>query len=164
VLEASGQILLLEPYHRNLTTRLVKSPKLYFLDTGLVCHLVGIRDTRALSTSPLAGALWETFVIGQVVRHFQTRREKPPLWFWRTANGEEVDLLVEHGARFVAIECKLTTNPGDSDLRGLRALEAYYGPGSVERAVVACRTPHDHAFQSWSRARAVGVASLGAVL
>ncbi len=74
VLEASGQIVLLEPYHRNLTTRLVKSPKLYFLDTGLVCHLVGIPSVAAFSASPLTGALWETFVVGQVVRHFQVSR------------------------------------------------------------------------------------------
>ena len=164
VLEASGQVLLLEPYHRNLTTRLVKSPKLYFLDTGLVCHLAGIRDPRSLVASPMAGALWETFVVGQVVRHFQVRREKPPLWFWRTAQGDEVDLLVEHGGRFIAIECKLTIHPEDRDLRGLRALEAYYGEGAIERAFVACRTPHEYAFRAWPRAKAVGVEALTAGL
>ncbi len=164
VLQASGQILLLEPYHRNLTTRLVKSPKLYFLDTGLLCHLVGIQDVKALLASPIAGALWETFVIGQVVRHFQAARTRPPLWFWRTDRGEEVDLLVELGSRFVAIECKLAESPSDRELRGLRALEKYYGPKSIADAYVVCRTAHDHAFASWSKAQAIGVQSLPRIL
>jgi hypothetical protein len=144
VLQASGQVFLLEPYHRSLGRRLTKSPKLYFADTGLACHLLGIRDRAALLASPLAGALWETFVLGHVVRVFQARRERPPIWFWRTPRGDEVDLLIEHGGRFTAVECKLTERPDAAAARGFAALAAFYGPRSVERALVACRTPHGH--------------------
>jgi uncharacterized protein len=82
----------------------VKSPKLCFLDAGLACLLTGILDIDTLRASPLAGPLWETFVVGQVLRHFQVERQRPPLWLWRTAYGEELHLLIERGGRFLAIE------------------------------------------------------------
>lgn len=160
VLQASGQVLLLEPYHRSLGRRLTKSPKLYFADTGLACHLLGLHDRRAWSASPLAGALWETFVVGQVVRTFQVRRERPPLWFWRTPGGDEVDLLVERGGRFVAIECKLTERPDESDTRGFAALARFYGPRAVDRAFIACRTPLLHDVGSRGGATAIPVLPL----
>lgn len=159
VLVASGQAFLLEPYHRNLTSRLVKTPKLHFRDAGLACHLVGIRDERSLIDSPLSGALWETFVVGQIVRHFQVERARPPLWYWRTARNDEVDLLVEHGGRFTAIECKLAETPDDGALRGIRALESYYGPRSLAASFVVCRTPSSYRLGD-GRTRAIGVAML----
>jgi predicted AAA+ superfamily ATPase len=164
VLQTSGQILLLEPYHRSLGKRLTKSPKLYFLDTGVACHLIGIDSPAALLRSPLAGALWETFVVGQVVRHFQVARTRPPLWFWRTAQGEEVDLLVERGGRFIAIECKLTETPDRRDARAFGALAAFYGPPAIERALIACRTPHAHIVEGDPRPRAVGPLDLVSAL
>jgi predicted AAA+ superfamily ATPase len=160
VLEASGQIRLLEPYHRHLGKRLVKSPKLYFMDAGLACHLVGLTDVGALLASPLGGALFETLAIGQVVRHYQVDRNRPPIWFWRTGDGEEVDLLVERGGRFTAVECKLAETPKEEALRAFHALERYYGKGCVERAIVVCRTTRPWAFKSFRGARAVSVADV----
>lgn len=161
VLEASGQILLLEPYHRSLGKRLVKSPKLYFMDTGLACHLVGIADAPSLLASPLAGPMFETLVVGQVVRHFQVARSRPPIWFWRTADGHEVDLLVERGGRFTAVECKLAETPCEDAVRGFDALDRYYGKGAVARALVVCRTTRTWAFKSFPGARAVSAAAVG---
>jgi hypothetical protein len=160
VLQASGLILLLEPYHRNLGTRLVKSPKLHFLDTGLAAHLVGIDTVDALLKSPIAGGLWETFVVGQVVRHYQSQGKRVPLWFWRTASGAEVDLLVEAGGRFTAIECKLAERPDARSASGLRALAKYYGPEAIDRAFIACRTPHAHPMVEDARVTATGVEDL----
>ncbi len=148
VLVASGLVYLLEPYHRNLGKRLVKAPKLYFLDTGLASHLVGIDSRATLLASPLAGAFWETFVVGQVVRHFQTARARPPVWYWRTSTGDEVDIVIERGARFIAVECKLTETPRRDATKGIAALRAYYGTSAVEKAYVACRTPHRHSIDS----------------
>lgn len=145
LLAASGLVYLLEPYHRNLGKRLVKSPKLYFMDTGLACHLVGIDARSTLLVSPLAGAFWETFVVGQVVRHFQTARARPPIWYWRTSTGDEVDIVIERGGRFIAIECKLTETPGRDATKGLTAFSAYYGPRAIENAYVASRTLHRYA-------------------
>jgi hypothetical protein len=107
VLQASGQIVLLEPYHRNLGKRLVKSPKLYMADMGLAAFLMGFESAEALLRHPVIGALWETHVVMQVVKRFASKGKTVPLWFWRTGQGAEVDLLVEHGGRFVAIEASL---------------------------------------------------------
>jgi predicted AAA+ superfamily ATPase len=160
VLEASGQIYLLEPYHRSLGKRLVKSPKLYFLDTGLVCSLIGIRTMEGLLSSPAAGALWETFVVGQVIRHFQSRGTNPPLWFWRTQSGDEVDLLIESGSRFTVIECKLTEAPTNRDAKGIARLADFYGHSSVSKAFVACRTSRSHLIDTKIKAEASGVLAL----
>lgn len=140
ILQASGQVFLLEPYHRSLGKRLIKSPKLYFLDSGLLCHLLGIRDWNSLIRSPLVGAVWETHIVGQLVRYFHVRGEKPPLWFWRTQSGEEVDVLVERGARFIGIEAKWAEVPDKNSTTGFQALSRFYGPTALARGLVACRT------------------------
>ncbi|MFZ0243467.1 MAG: ATP-binding protein [Desulfobacterales bacterium] len=140
VLQASGQILLLEPYHRNFGKRLVKSPKIYLCDTGLALFLMGFDSWQAAARSPLAGALWETHVVMQVVKHFTAKGKVVPLWFWRTAGGAEVDLLIERGGRFTAIEAKFTERPESSDLKGIAALESFYGPNSLIEGIIACRT------------------------
>ncbi len=164
VLQASGQIHLLEPYHRSMGKRLVKSPKLYFMDSGLACFLVGIQDVESLRASPLAGALWETFVVGQVLRHFQVDKQRPPVWFWRTASGVEVDLLIERGGRFTGLECKLSERPGTEALRGFHGLTALYGHDALEAGFVACRTSHPYRIGDDPPVRAVGVADLVAAL
>lgn len=133
-------VLLLEPYFRSLGKRLVKSPKLYFTDTGLAAFLMGFQDPAALWSSPSAGALWETHVVGQWLRWRDWHRPAASLWFWRDAAGREVDLVIERNQRLVAIECRLTTRPTARDLTGIRALRAFYGSEMVESAAVACPT------------------------
>lgn len=144
VLEASGQIVLLEPYYKNLGKRLVKSPKLYLADTGLAAFLMGFDNFTSLAKHPAIGALWETHVVMQVVRHFSSRGKRVPLWFWRTAGGEEVDLLIEQGGRYVAVEAKYAEQPGIGSCKGIEALERMYGEGSVARGLIASRTDHKH--------------------
>lgn len=144
VLQASGQIYLLEPYHRNLNKRLVKSPKLYFCDTGLAAFLMGFEKLEEIRRHPVMGALWETHVVMQVVRHYVGRGRRVPIWFWRTAQGAEVDLLIEKGGRFVAIEAKFSENPGKSALKGFDALKRYYGDDCLMAGYVASRTPHPY--------------------
>jgi len=129
VLQASGQSLLLEPYHRNLGKRRVKSPKIYLCDTGLAAFLMGFDRWETVARSPLAEALWETYVVMEVYKHFAASGRAAPLWYWRTAHGAEVDLLIEQGGRFVAVEARLSENPGSSDRKGFNALENFYGPG-----------------------------------
>ena len=142
VLQASGQIFLLEPYHRNLGKRLIKSPKIYMCDTGLALFLMGFETWDAVSRHPVVGAIWETHVVMQVVKHYQSSGKRIPLWFWRTVHGAEVDLLVERGGRFVAIESKFTENPDQASLKGIQALKKFYGGDFFEKGLIACRTPH----------------------
>jgi len=139
VLQASGQIYLLEPYHRNLGKRLAKSPKLYLCDTGLALFLMGFEGFQAATKHPMVGAIWETHVIMQVVKHYRALGRRKPLWFWRTAHGAEVDLLVEEGGRFVALEAKFSENPDAKAAKGIHALERFYGDGSLIAGHIACR-------------------------
>ncbi len=111
VLEASGIIHLLEPYYSNLGKRIVKSPKLYFLDTGLVCYLIGMRSPEDLEKSIMVGAIFETHVLGQIVRHFANRGVRVPVYFYRDHWGHEVDFLIPSGERFELIECKWAEFP-----------------------------------------------------
>lgn len=141
VLEASQQVFLLEPYHRQVRKRLIKAPKLYFADTGLLVHLMGFRRAADLSGHTLWGAVWENFVVAETRKHLLARSPTAPLWFWRTANGDEVDLLIETSPEgFIAVECKAAERVGAGDLRGIGKLVEEYGASAVARARVVCRT------------------------
>jgi predicted AAA+ superfamily ATPase len=140
ILEASGIIRLLEPYYRNIGKRLVKSPKVYFLDTGLLAHLLGFSGWAEIERSPYLGYIWETYVFTQVFKQaINSGIVKPNLWFWRTSSGEEVDFLVEKGGQFIVVECKYTGNPNEDDLRGFAGLKKYYGPNCIIKAFLACK-------------------------
>jgi hypothetical protein len=144
VLQASGQIVLLEPYHRNLGKRLVKSPKLYMADTGLAAFLMGFDSRESLLRHPIIGAVWENHVVMQIIKHYASKGKTVPLWFWRTGQGAEVDLLVEQGGRFVAVEAKFSEAPDATALKGLSALRKFYGDDSLAAAYVAARTPRSY--------------------
>lgn len=119
VLQASGQIYLLGPYYRNLGKRLIKSPKLYMCDTGLALFLMGFESFEAVINHPVISAIWETHVVMQVIKHYHALGKNRPIWFWRTVHGAEVDLLIEQGGRFTAIEAKFSENPDQKALKGV---------------------------------------------
>ena len=140
LLQTSSIISLVEPYFGNRTKRLIKSPKLFFLDTGLAAFLSGFRSEEDLFASSLAGAFWETHVFGQITKHAASQGSSSPLNFWRTANGPEVDLVIEQaGGKAMAIECKFKEHPGKADAAGLRAL-AESEKGGIRRKIIVCRT------------------------
>ena len=139
VLLTSGQIVLLEPYHRSLGKRLVKSPKLYFADTGLAAWLAGLQSAGALLHSPAIGAFWENHVVGQWIRHRDWRAPALQLWFWQDRTGREVDLLIETDQRLVPVECKWKEHPEPGDATGIRRLRALYGD-AVAEGFIACTT------------------------
>lgn len=112
VLEASYLVVLLRPYHRNHGKRLVKTPKLYFLDVGLAAWLLGIRDATVLDTHAMRGALYETYVITEIVKHEFNAGRTPELYFWRDSGGHEVDLLMPSGGQWQPIEIKSGTTYG----------------------------------------------------
>ncbi|WP_275099665.1 ATP-binding protein [Sedimenticola hydrogenitrophicus] len=106
VLEASDLVFLLPPYHRNFGKRLVKSPKLYFVDVGLACWLLGIRDADVLRLHPLRGALFETLVVSEFLKDRHNQGLPPDLYFWRDNNGVEADLLFERQGKLQTVEIK----------------------------------------------------------
>lgn len=106
VLEASFLVMLLRPHHRNFGKRLIKSPKIYFLDTGLLCSLLGIRGPDDLRIHASRGPVFESFVLAELVKAYAHRGRRPPLFFWRDSAGHEVDFVVDQGARLLAVEAK----------------------------------------------------------
>jgi predicted AAA+ superfamily ATPase len=106
VLETSFLITLLRPHHRNFGKRLTKSPKIYFLDTGLLCSLLGIQSAEDLRVHSSRGAVFESFVLGELVKAYLHRGRRPPVYFWRDSAGHEVDFVIEQGMRLMAIEAK----------------------------------------------------------
>ena len=109
VLEISQILYLLRPYYVNLGSRIVKAPKIYFSDCGLASYLTGTQGRKALVRGPLAGALFENFVIQEILKHYFNQGKTPPLFYYRTNNGLEVDLLIERRPG-VLIPCEIKLN------------------------------------------------------
>ncbi len=127
VLEATFQVIVLRPYHTNLGKRLVKTPKVYFTDTGMLCHLAGLKDPDHARAGPLGGAIFETAVLMEVVKTLADRGEEPRVYFWRTSAGVEVDLLVETGGKLIPIEVKLSSTPLPAMAAGIQAFRENLG-------------------------------------
>ncbi len=106
VLQASYLVFLLRPHHVSFNKRLVKMPKLYFYDAGLVSWLLGIRTPEQMETHPFRGNIFETLIISELIKSQLNRGERPAFYFWRDSNGNEVDLVVEQGPRLMPIEIK----------------------------------------------------------
>lgn len=135
VLEATFQIIVLRPYHANVGKRLVKTPKVYFTDTGMLCYLAGLKDPGHAAAGPLGGPIFETAVLLQIVKAFVNRGEEPRLHFWRTSAGVEVDLVVEASGQLIPVEVKLSSTPRPAMAIGIRTFQedlgASAGPGFV---------------------------------
>jgi uncharacterized protein len=159
VLQASQQVFLLQPYHRQRSRRLIKAPKLYFSDTGLLCYLMGFRRADDLPGHALWGAVWENFVVSEARKRLASQPNPPAPWFWRTAHGDNVDLLLEVGPdTFIAVECRAAERVSAADLKGVARLAEEYGAASVVGARIACRTDHMYLLDSPFGARAVPLA------
>ena len=111
VLETSGLIYLLPPYFRNLTKQVIKSPKLYFLDTGLCCYLTGITTAQIAIDHPISGALLETYVVSEILKSHWHNGERPFVYFYRDAMGKEIDLILDKNGKLWPIEIKQTASP-----------------------------------------------------
>jgi len=150
VLEASGQIVMLEPWFSNRTKSIVKSPKLYIADTGVLCALLNIRSPEMLAQSPAVGAVWETFVFAQL-RHRERREGRAGgLFFWRDRS-REVDFVAESAGRVELFEAKWTEVPSATDAVNLEFVRSVMGKSRVHGGGIVCRAanpfPLDNGFQ-----------------
>lgn len=105
-LKTSFIVFVLRPHHRNFNKRVIKSPKLYFHDTGLACQLLGIRNDTQLFSHPARGALFENHIVAEVAKAFFHHRQEPAISFWRDQTGHEVDLLIEGPGGLYPVEIK----------------------------------------------------------
>lgn len=119
ILSAGYITHLLRPHHENFGKRLVRTPKLYFTDTGLLCRLLGIRNPHDLRLHPLRGAIVENLVVSEIRKGFMHRGERPPIWFWRDSRGREVDVVIDLGVRKIPVEIKAGERVPSDAFRGL---------------------------------------------
>ena len=134
ILQTSGIVYLLEPYHTNLNKRLVKAPKLYFLDTGLTTYLTEWRSPETLEAGAMSGQILETWIIGELLKSYWHNGRQPPFYFYRDKDQREIDLLVMQDGIAYPLEIKKSASPGQADIRHFQALAQLglpVGPGGV---------------------------------
>ncbi len=119
VLEASYIIFLLRPHHKNFRKRLIKSPKLYFIDVGLAAYLLDIQDETHVKNHPLRGFLFETFIVGEILKRRFNNIKTHNLYYFRDNVGNEVDVLMDMGSEVIPIEIKSGQTMNDEFLKGL---------------------------------------------
>ena len=136
VLETSGIVYLLKPYHQNFGKRLVKSPKLYFVDTGLAARLLGIKTMEELFVHPNRGNLFESFVVAELLKGRYSRGLDPDIYFWRDNIGTEVDIIFEEAQRPKAIEVKSGKTFSPEFASGLEAWMRYSGAEAGDCSIV----------------------------
>jgi len=140
LLQTNSIIYLLQPYYKNFGKRIIKSPKLYFLDTGLAAYLSGIQTKEHLLNGPMGGALFETFVVTNFLKRFSALDINPSLYYWKNISGIEVDLLVEHGNKLIPIEIKLASTIYNNHYKSLMRW-IYYSKLDIELALLITSSP-----------------------
>ncbi|QDV10138.1 hypothetical protein Poly30_57000 [Planctomycetes bacterium Poly30] len=128
ILEASFVIFRLPPYHRNFGKRLIKSPKVYFTDTGLLCYLLGLEEPAQVSRDPLVGSLFENLIVLEVLKTRYNAARTPNLSFYRDARGNELDLLLDHGRKLSGVEVKSGATYHTSFKKALQWFEEHVAP------------------------------------
>lgn len=136
VLEAGYVLFLLQPHHQNFGKRLVKTPKLYFVDTGLAAFLLGIRDPEHLSIHAARGALFENFVISELLKRRYNQGLPSNLYFWRNNTGEEVDVVIEQGEQLMPVEIKSGQTFNTDFLAGLKRWTQFAGDAALPPQLV----------------------------
>ncbi len=122
MLEATYIIRLLQPYSHNVTKRVVKTPKLHFVDTGLLCHLLGLHTPEQLASSPFLGHVFENMVVMEAIKRLAIHEPRGHAYFYRTSNDLEVDLLIQLGTTWEAYEIKWGSTPHRSQTHALAHL------------------------------------------
>ncbi|GHV19892.1 ATPase [Planctomycetales bacterium] len=130
----AGLVKIIEPYYRNPTTRLLKTPRAYFLDTGLCAYLTGMNSPETLEAGYLTGAILETYVLGEILKSYWHHGEDPNLYFYRDADQREIDFILEMNNTLYPLEVKKTATPTPDDARHfgiLKNLPQPVGCGAV---------------------------------
>lgn len=156
ILQASFIIFLLQPYYKNFNKRLVKSPKLYFYDTGLACSLLGIRTAEDLMVHYLKGELFESFVIAELFKKKYHMNHPADLYYWRENTGREIDCLIEQGAKLQAVEIKSGMTINSDFFKGLEFWKNLTGASSQQCTLIYGGTEEQQRSQAsvlgWKRA------------
>lgn len=128
ILEASGIIYLLEPYHNNISKRLVKCPKIYFLDTGLASYLTEWSSPETLEAGAMTGAILETWILSEILKSYWHHGQRVQLNFYRDKDQKEIDLLIMKDGKIFPMELKKTASPGKKDISHFSTLNKFKKP------------------------------------
>ena len=124
LLVTSGIVTLIEPWYNNKLTRMIKAPKLYFLDTGLAAYLTRWTTPQTLETGAMAGAFFETFVVSEIMKSWYNAGKNPPVFYYRDKDRNEIDLILEADGRLHPVEIKKSASPGKDAIDAFRLLAA----------------------------------------
>jgi predicted AAA+ superfamily ATPase len=136
VLEATYQVIVLRPYFANIGKRLVKTPKVYFLDVGTLCYLVGLRDPEHAASGPMGGAIMETAILSEIFKALTHKGFEPQVYFWRTSAGTEVDIIVDAAGKLVPVEAKLSATIRPDMASGIRVFQEDLGDRAAPGYIV----------------------------
>lgn len=149
ILQVSGIAYLLEPYHTNVTKRLVKTPKLYFLDTGLCAYLTEWSSPETLEAGAMSGAILETWIVAELLKSYWHNGRRAPFYFYRDKDQKEIDLIIVQDGTVYPLELKKTASPSKDDVRHFRVLDKLnmpIGSGGVicltEQSLPLTQTTH----------------------
>ena len=133
ILETSGLVYLLQPYHTNVTNRLIKTPKLYFLDTGLCAYLTQWSTPEALEAGAMSGAILETYMLSEIIKSYWHNGKNTYFYFYRDRDQKEIDLLIEQNGQLYPVEFKKSASPSLNSINfsSLEKLGCPIGPGAV---------------------------------
>ncbi len=138
ILQKSNIVYLLQPFSLNVNKRVIKTPKVYFTDTGLVSYLCKWLTPETLMNGAMAGGIFETFVISEVIKSYYNAGKEPNLYYFRDTNGVEVDLIIYQDGKIYPIEIKKTSSPNLKDIKHFKTIESYFPTLKIAEGGVVC--------------------------
>lgn len=138
ILQASNIIYLLQPFSLNINKRIIKTPKVYFTDTGLVCYLCRWLTPETLANGAMAGSIYETFIVSEILKSYYNAGKEPDLYFFRNTDGQEVDLLFYRDGKLYPIEIKKTSSPNVKDAKHFGTLSTFFPALEVSEGGIIC--------------------------
>lgn len=138
VLQASGVVYLLQPFSINVNKRVVKAPKVYFTDTGLVCYLCRWLTPETLANGAMAGNIFETFIIAEILKSYYNAGKEPNMYFFRNTDGQEVDLLFYYDGTLYPVEIKKTSSPNTKDIKNFKTLHTFFPSLKIGEGGIIC--------------------------
>ncbi len=137
ILETSGVVYLLKPYYNNIAKRAIKTPKIYFLDTGLCAYLTAWQTAQTLEKGAMSGAFFETYIISELIKsYWHHGKSTKNIYYYRDKDGAEIDVLIEENGQFYPMEIKKKSNPNLGDIKSFSALNKFNQP--IESGAVIC--------------------------
>ena len=142
MLQTSGLIFILQPYHNNINSRVIKTPKVYFMDTGLVCYLTGWNAPQTLENCAMSGELLETYVISEIVKSWWHNGKQPNIYYYRDKDRREIDVILEENGVLYPIEIKKKSNPNSGDIKAFETIETVLKQKRGHGAVLCMAQTH----------------------